>query len=56
MGRGDQRSRQGKIWRGTWGKSRPRKKSKPRPGGTGSLDGAVGAPAAPAARPAPPRA
>lgn len=25
MGKGDQRSRRGKIWRGTFGKSRPRK-------------------------------
>jgi 30S ribosomal protein S31 len=24
MGKGDQRSRKGKIWRGTFGKSRPR--------------------------------
>jgi len=28
MGKGDQRSRRGKIWRGTFGKRRP-KKSKP---------------------------
>jgi 30S ribosomal protein S31 len=25
MGKGDQRSRRGKIWRGTFGKRRPRK-------------------------------
>ncbi|RPI02705.1 MAG: 30S ribosomal protein THX [Calditrichaeota bacterium] len=25
MGKGDQRSRRGKIWRGTTGKSRPKK-------------------------------
>src|ERR1051326_138927 len=32
MGKGDIRSRRGKIWRGTTGVSRPRKKSKtPRP-------------------------
>jgi len=28
MGKGDQRTRRGKIWRGTFGKRRP-KKSKP---------------------------
>jgi 30S ribosomal protein S31 len=28
MGKGDKRSRRGKIWRGTFGKSRPRKKKK----------------------------
>lgn len=26
MGKGDRRSKRGKIWRGTHGKSRPRKK------------------------------
>lgn len=26
MGKGDQRSRRGKIWRGTFGKKRPKKK------------------------------
>jgi 30S ribosomal protein S31 len=26
MGKGDRRSKKGKIWRGTHGKSRPRKK------------------------------
>jgi len=31
MGKGDQRSRRGKIWRGTFGKRRPRK-SKPAAG------------------------
>ncbi|MEW5908230.1 MAG: 30S ribosomal protein THX [Thermodesulfobacteriota bacterium] len=29
MGKGDQRSKKGKIFRGTFGKSRPKKKSKP---------------------------
>jgi 30S ribosomal protein S31 len=28
MGKGDRRSRRGKIWRGTFGKTRPRKKGK----------------------------
>jgi 30S ribosomal protein S31 len=28
MGRGDQRTRRGKIWRGTTGKTRPKKKKK----------------------------
>ncbi|NPA26653.1 MAG: 30S ribosomal protein THX [Chloroflexi bacterium] len=28
MGKGDRRTRRGKIWRGTYGKSRPRKKKK----------------------------
>lgn len=28
MGKGDKRSRRGKIWRGTFGKSRPRKAAK----------------------------
>jgi 30S ribosomal protein S31 len=28
MGKGDRRSRRSKIWRGTHGKSRPRKKKK----------------------------
>lgn len=27
MGRGDKRSRRGKIWRGTYGNTRPRKKA-----------------------------
>jgi 30S ribosomal protein S31 len=27
MGKGDQRSKRGKIWRGTTGKSRPKSKS-----------------------------
>jgi len=27
MGKGDQRSRRGKIWRGTFGKRRPKKKN-----------------------------
>lgn len=26
MGKGDQKSRRGKIWRGTYGKTRPHKK------------------------------
>jgi 30S ribosomal protein S31 len=29
MGKGDQRSKRGKIWRGTTGKTRPKKKKKP---------------------------
>jgi 30S ribosomal protein S31 len=29
MGKGDRKSRRGKIWRGTNGKSRPKKKSVP---------------------------
>jgi 30S ribosomal protein S31 len=28
MGKGDKRSRRGKIWRGSTGKSRPKKKKK----------------------------
>jgi 30S ribosomal protein S31 len=28
MGKGDQRSRRGKIWRGTFGKRRPKKSNK----------------------------
>ena len=28
MGKGDQRSRRGKIWRGTFGKRRPKRSSK----------------------------
>jgi 30S ribosomal protein S31 len=28
MGKGDQRSKRGKIWKGTYGKTRPRKKKK----------------------------
>lgn len=39
MGKGDQRSRRGKIFRGTFGKTRPRKQHK----------GYVAPPAAPAA-------
>lgn len=31
MGKGDQRSRKGKIYRGTFGKSRPRKPKKTDP-------------------------
>lgn len=31
MGKGDQRSRRGKIWRGTFGKTRPRKVKKVTP-------------------------
>lgn len=27
MGKGDRKSRRGKIWRGTFGKNRPRKKA-----------------------------
>ncbi|MBM4160426.1 MAG: 30S ribosomal protein THX [Ignavibacteria bacterium] len=29
MGKGDQRTRRGKIYRGSYGKTRPRKKKKP---------------------------
>jgi 30S ribosomal protein S31 len=36
MGKGDQRSRRGKIWRGTFGKRRP-KKSKTAVTGTATL-------------------
>ena len=28
MGKGDRRTKRGKIWRGTYGKYRPRKKKK----------------------------
>ncbi|MBI4418286.1 MAG: 30S ribosomal protein THX [Ignavibacteriales bacterium] len=31
MGKGDRRSRKSKIWRGTYGKTRPRHKKKKRP-------------------------
>ncbi|MDQ7054527.1 MAG: 30S ribosomal protein THX [candidate division KSB1 bacterium] len=34
MGKGDRRTRRGKIWRGTTGKSRPKKKKK-KQGGSG---------------------
>ncbi len=30
MGKGDKKSKKGKIWRGTHGKSRPKKKATPR--------------------------
>jgi 30S ribosomal protein S31 len=30
MGKGDKRSKRGKIYRGTYGKSRPRKRKRPR--------------------------
>lgn len=33
MGKGDQRSKRGKIYRGTFGKRRPRKAPKTRPSG-----------------------
>jgi 30S ribosomal protein S31 len=33
MGKGDQRSRRGKIWRGTFGKRRPKKKNIVKPTG-----------------------
>ena len=39
MGKGDKRSKRGKIWRGTFGKTRPRKKSnqnKTKPGSKGA--------------------
>ncbi len=29
MGKGDKRSKRGKIWRGTFGKTRPARRSKP---------------------------
>ena len=32
MGKGDQRSRRGKIWRGTFGKRRPKKRKTAAPG------------------------
>ncbi len=36
MGKGDQRSRRGKIWRGTFGKRRPKKsKGDGKPAATG---------------------
>ncbi len=35
MGKGDQRSRRGKIFRGTFGKSRPRKDKKAQPAAAG---------------------
>jgi 30S ribosomal protein S31 len=31
MGKGDKRSRRGKIYRGSYGKTRPRRKKKPAP-------------------------
>jgi 30S ribosomal protein S31 len=31
MGKGDQRTKRGKIWKGTYGKTRPRKKKKKEP-------------------------
>lgn len=33
MGKGDQRSKRGKIWRGTFGKRRPRKSKTAAPAG-----------------------
>jgi 30S ribosomal protein S31 len=43
MGRGDRRTRRGKIWRKSFGKCRPRNPDKP--------EAAVAAPAAPAKKP-----
>jgi 30S ribosomal protein S31 len=34
MGRGDRRTRKGKIWRGSTGKTRPKKKKKQKTKGT----------------------
>jgi 30S ribosomal protein S31 len=34
MGKGDKKSRRGKIWRGTYGKRRPRKRGHARPART----------------------
>jgi 30S ribosomal protein S31 len=31
MGKGDRRSRKGKIWRGSFGKTRPKKKKSQKP-------------------------
>jgi 30S ribosomal protein S31 len=36
MGRGDKRTKKGKIWRGSYGKSRVRKKKKAGKGGASS--------------------
>lgn len=35
MGKGDRRTRRGKIWRGTYGSTRPRKPKKKQAGGKG---------------------
>jgi len=35
MGKGDRRTRRGKIWRGTYGNARPRKPKKKQPEGKG---------------------
>ncbi len=35
MGKGDRRTRRGKIWRGTYGKSRPRRPHKKQAGDNG---------------------
>jgi len=35
MGKGDQRSRRGKIWRGTFGKRRPKQSKSGAPAATG---------------------
>jgi 30S ribosomal protein S31 len=39
MGKGDKRTKRGKIWRGTFGKTRPRKKSTARSKAKGGAKG-----------------
>lgn len=47
MGKGDQRSKRGKIHRGTWGKRRPRPKTHKRIAGDGvAIEGSDAAPSA----------
>jgi 30S ribosomal protein S31 len=54
MGRGDRRTKRGKIWRQTYGKSRPKHANIPGPEGAAKPAAAVKAPkkAPPAAKPA----
>jgi len=40
MGKGDKRSKRGKIWRGTFGKTRPRKKANTKSKAKGGSKGA----------------
>lgn len=46
MGKGDQRSKRGKIHRGTWGKRRPRPKTHKAAPANGTAQGAEAGPAA----------
>ena len=54
MGRGDRRTKRGKIWRQTYGKSRPKQANIPDK--AGAAKPAPSAPATPAVKKAPPAA